>query len=93
MPQVTIEDGGAMHTLMAPPVLPEMVGCISSVRHALLGAGDNPSMLSRGLVLPAAVLVGLIASVAYAVPHVQALLAPAPPPEPTLFEWLFGEWY
>lgn len=52
-----------------------------------------PSMLSRGLVLPAAVLVGLIASVAYAVPHVQALLAPAPPPEPTLFEWLFGEWY
>lgn len=52
-----------------------------------------PSMLSRGLVLPAAVLVGLIASAAYAVPHVQAVLAPAPPPEPTLFEWLFGEWY
>lgn len=51
MPQVTIEDGGAMHTLMAPPVLPEMVGCISSVRHALLGAGDNPSMLSRGALI------------------------------------------
>ena len=43
--QVGLGVHGGMQMLMAPPVLPEMAGCVSSVRHALLGAGENPSLL------------------------------------------------
>ena len=46
MPQVHVNPNGAYAlSPFAPPSLPDLEGCVSSVRHALLGAGEDPSRL------------------------------------------------
>jgi len=43
--KVGVDVDGSLSGLYAPAVLPDLAGCISSVRHALRGAGEDPARL------------------------------------------------